>query len=226
MKLREQREARSMRRDDGLALSEIAIRLKVSKSTVSVWVRDIILSDAQVSHLAASNPVYNGQFLASQLSKTRAQTARKAYQEAGRAFAGTKDPLHIAGCTLYWAEESKGRCDVAFTNSDPEMLAFFIRFLEVCYKVLKSEITLYVNCFDDQASVTETEEFWLARLELPRTQLRKTTLNYFSARSKQQRVTKLKHGTCRLVVHRTEIVQNIFGAIQEHAGIQGERWLG
>lgn len=225
LKLKEQQEARRMRRDNGLALSEIAARLGVAKSTVSVWVRDIVLSDVQVAQLVACNPVYNGQFLASQASKSKALAARRAYQEAGKALAVANDPLHIAGCMLYWAEGSKGRCDVAFTNSDPEMLIFFIRFLEICYKVLKSDISLYINCFDDQFPVTEIENFWLERLQLPSTQLRKTTLNYFSARSKQQRITKLKYGTCRLVVHRTEIVQNIFGAIQGYAGMRQERWL-
>lgn len=225
MKLMEQQEAHRMRREDGLSLNEISARLQVSKSTVSRWVRDIVLTETQVTQLAAQNPVYNGQFLSSQLSKSRARSVRTTYQLAGRQRARQCCPLHMAGCMLYWAEGEKGRCSVAFTNSDPEMMAFFLRFLNHCYHVQKQEITININCFDDQRSVTDIEDFWLERLDLPRTQLRKTTLNYLSSYSQRKRGSTLAYGTCRILVHRTEIVQSIFGAIQEYAGISVERWL-
>ncbi len=225
MKLTEQQEARRMRRDEGLSLNEIAARLHVSKTSVSLWVRDIVLTEPQIAHLTTQNPLYNRQLHSSQLSRVRSRAVRANYQEAGRQRAKQGDPLHMAGCMLYWAEGSKGRCDVAFTNSDPEMVAFFVRFLECCYDVQKQEMVAYINCFDDEVSASETEDFWLERLKLPRTQLRKTTLNYFSSYSQKKRISKLKYGTCRVNVHRTEIVQNIFGAIQEYAGFRCEKWL-
>ncbi len=225
MKLMEQQEARRMRRDEGLSLNEIAARLQVSKSSVSLWARDIVLTEPQIAQLMAQNPLYNGQMRSSQLSKIRSRAIRLGYQETGRQRARQGDPLHMAGCMLYWAEGSKGRCDVAFTNSDPEMVAFFVHFLQRCYSVQKHEIAVYVNCFDDQAAVDVIEDFWLERLGLPRAQIRKTTLNYFSSYSQKKRVGRLKFGTCRVVVHRTEIVQNIYGAIREYAGFQCEKWL-
>ena len=225
MKLMEQQEARRMRRDEGLSLNEIAARLQVSKSSVSLWARDIVLTASQTARLLAQNPVYNGQIRASQLSRERSRAVRAGYQEAGRLRARQTDPLHMAGCMLYWAEGSKGRCDVAFTNSDPEMVTFFVHFLEDCYGVQKHEIAVYVNCFDDQETVGTIENYWLTQLGLPRTQLRKTTLNYFSSYSQKKRIGSLKHGTCRVVVHRTKIVQSIYGAIQEYAGFRCEKWL-
>ncbi len=225
MKLMEQQEARRMRRDEGLSLNEIAARLQVSKSSVSLWVRDIVLTEPQVAQLTAQNPLYNRQLLSSQLSRARSRNVRVGYQEAGRQRARQGDALHMAGCMLYWAEGSKSRCDVGFTKSDPKMVAFFVRFLEHCYRVQKHEIAVYINCFDDQESVSEIEDFWLERLGLPRMQLRKTTVNYFSSYSQKKRISKLRYGTCRVNVHRTEIVQNIYGAIQEYAGFQCEKWL-
>jgi transcriptional regulator with XRE-family HTH domain len=225
MKLTEQQEARRMRRDEGLSLNEIAARLQVSKSSASSWVRDIVLTEPQVAQLTAQNPLYNRQLLSSQLSRARSRIVRVGYQTAGRQRARQGDPLHMAGCMLYWAEGSKSRCDVGFTNSDPEMVAFFVRFLEHCYCVQKHEIAVYINCFDAQELVSGIEDFWLARLGLPRTQLRKTTVNYFSSYSQKKRISKLRYGTCRVNVHRTEIVQNIYGAIQEYAGFQCEKWL-
>lgn len=199
-----------MRREKGLSLNEIAARLQVSKSSVSLWVRDIVLTEPQIAQLTAQNPLYNRQMRSSQLSRERSRVVRAGYQESGRRRAQQGDPLHMAGCMLYWAEGEKGRCSVAFANSDPDMIAFFVRFLGCCYGVEKHEIAVYVNCYDDCLPVGEIEDFWLTRLGIPRTGLRKTTLNYFSSYSQKKRVNKLKYGTCRVVVHKTEIVQNIF----------------
>lgn len=225
MKLTEQQEARRMRRDEGLSLNEIAARLHVSKSSVSLWVRDIVLTEPQIAQLTSQNPLYNRQLHSSQLSRVRSRVVRTGYQEAGRRLARQGNPLHMAGCMLYWAEGSKGRCIVAFVNSDPDMVAFFVHFLGICYGVQKHEIAVYVNCFDDCLTVSEIEDFWLTRLGIPRAGLRKSTVNYFSSYSQKKRVNKLKYGTCRVVVHKTEIVQSIFGAIQEYAGFRCETWL-
>jgi hypothetical protein len=35
----------------------------------------------------------------------------------------------------------------------------------------------------------------------------------------------LPHGTCRLAVHDTQIVQHIYGAIQAYGGFDREEWL-
>jgi hypothetical protein len=42
---------------------------------------------------------------------------RKKYQNLGRQEANG-DPLHIAGCMLYWAEGSKSKNVVGFCNSE------------------------------------------------------------------------------------------------------------
>ncbi|NJO84647.1 MAG: helix-turn-helix domain-containing protein [Blastochloris sp.] len=50
--LRETREAaRRLRREEGLSINEIALKLNVAKSSVSYWVRDIELTPAQADVL-------------------------------------------------------------------------------------------------------------------------------------------------------------------------------
>lgn len=36
---------------------------------------------------------------------------------------------------------------------------------------------------------------------------------------------KLPYGTCRLVVHSTQVVQTIYGSIQEYGGFDRPEWL-
>jgi transcriptional regulator with XRE-family HTH domain len=118
--------ARRMRAEEGLPLREIAERLGVAKSSVSRWVRDVELSPAQEAALRDLNPLYNAQLRGQERRSRSARAARAVAQEDGRRRARDRDPLHIQGCMLYWAEGSKGRNVVAFTNSDADMVALFI----------------------------------------------------------------------------------------------------
>lgn len=126
---------------------------------------------------------------------------------------------------LYWAEGSKLRNSVAFTNSDPDMLLFFVRFLREECDVADTRILLSVNChLGNGLTVAEIESWWLDRLALPRSSLRKTMVNKPSKASLQRR-NVLMYGTARVFVHSTELVQGIYGAIQEYCGIDHPRWL-
>ena len=53
-------QARALREQDGLSIKEIAAIIGVSVSSVSLWVRDIKLSEAQQAALNARNPRLNG----------------------------------------------------------------------------------------------------------------------------------------------------------------------
>ncbi len=110
----------------------IAARLGVALSTVSRWTRGIELTDAQHEPLRQGNPIYNQQLRGQGGRSASARAARAAAQEHGRAEARRLDPVYLGGCTLYWAEGSKYRNRVVFTNTDVEMHRAFLRFLREC----------------------------------------------------------------------------------------------
>jgi transposase len=56
VKTKERELARALRREEGASINEIARRVGVSKSSVSHWVRDIELSQAQHEELLRRNP--------------------------------------------------------------------------------------------------------------------------------------------------------------------------
>ena len=126
---------------------------------------------------------------------------------------------------LYWAEGSKRRNEVEFTNSDPEMMRTFVEFLTRCYGVRARDLRLTLNVhLGNGLTLPQIEQWWLARLSLPRSSLGSHTLNCYSRASRQQRRT-LPYGTARLVVYSTFIVQSIYGAIQQYAGMARPEWL-
>lgn len=206
-------------------MKEIARLVGCALSSVSYWTRDIELTEEQCARLKSRNPSINGQLVA-RANRQRARARRVVYHAEGRRRAQAGDRLHLAGCMLYWAEGSKGRNAVQFVNSDPEM-ARFVDFLRECLDVSDESIRLDCNLFADHLERQhEIEQFWLDTLELPATCLRKSTVNVYSKYSQKKRKGRLPYGTARVVVHSTELVQQIYGAIQEYGGFERPEWLG
>jgi hypothetical protein len=222
----ERLEARRLRAEEGASIKAIAARLEVSVSSVSAWVRDIPLTSAQVAALAHANPAVNRQRAGTATWAAVCRERRRAWQQDGRARARAGDPLHHAGCMLFWAEGTKDRNKAILTTSDADMLRVFRRFLTECYDLPAERLTFSVNCFlGNGLSLQEIEDWWLDVLELPRSCLRASTVNRPSSASRRRGRT-LVHGTGRLAVASTEVVQSIYGAIQEYAGLDRPEWLG
>jgi transposase-like protein len=223
MKTHERNEARRLRREQGASVKELARLLGVSRSSVSLWVRDIELTETQ--YLALRSRM-GGRIDGSRANAVAALARRREAQASGRALARRGELLHAAGCMLFWAEGSRCRNRVQFVNSDPAMAEFFLRFLRSCYRVPNSKVSLTCNLFaDHEERQREIEDFWLESLGLPKTCLRKSTVNRFSKYSQKKRQNKLPYGTCRLAVCDTQLVQSIYGAIQEYAGFEREEWV-
>ena len=226
MKTRERELARQPRREEGASIKDIAHRVGVSKSSVSLWVRDIELTPKQHAALAARNVAYNRQMSGTWKQAATRRAERMEYQEHGRAIARFGDPVFAAACMLYWAEGARDRNSLKFTNSDPEMVRFFVGFLRERFDVGPAAISVTCNLFADHLErQREIEQFWLDVAGLPASCLRKSSVNVYSKYSQKKRRNKLPYGTCRINVSRTWIVQTIYGAIQEIGGFTREAWL-
>ena len=215
-----------MRTVEGLPIREIAERLAVSKSSVSLWVRDIALTQDQEAALTARNPALNGQMTGMRVRRERCRLRRIEAQEHGRRLARLGDPVHRGGCMLFWGEGSKDRNVVQLANTDADLLQTFVDFLRQCYAVPDSAFAFSVNCFlGNGLTLAEIESWWLARLGLPRGCLRKAVVNRASAASRRRRGNVHPYGTARITLHSTDVIQSIYGAIQEYAGIDRPEWL-
>lgn len=152
--------------------------------------------------------------------------ARSEFQREGRTRARSGDLLHQAGCLLYWAEGSKGRNAVKFSNSDARMAQLFRRFLTESLAIEPLAIRVSLNVYTtNDLSIDQIEKHWLDVLQLPRECLRKHTLDHLPTSSSGRARNKLPYGVCTLKVHSTHAVQHIYGAIQEYAGFDEPAWL-
>lgn len=121
-------------RKKGWSYTEIQKEVSVSKSTLSLWLRDIKLSEDQKARLKEKS-IANQRLGAKANRKKRISKTiklkKKARREVGRI---TEKELFYLGTVLYWAEGSKQKEHnpserVSFSNSDPFMVRIFLRWL-------------------------------------------------------------------------------------------------
>lgn len=218
-----QKELAKQLRLEGISIIKIADQLGVSKGSVSVWTRGITLTELQREKLKRRD---------SQISKERAMAVSNHYrilrtncQNVGKEKIKNGEPLYIAGCMLYWGEGAKDKNICKLVNSELSMLVIFHKFLFTYFNIKNENIQLTINAYTDLHSQEEIENYWLEGLSLPRSCLRKSQWNN-APKSSKDVSRKLEYGTCSLAVCKTEIVQEIFGAIQEFGNFTNPNWLG
>jgi hypothetical protein len=216
-------EARRLR-FEGASINEIEKTLGVARSSVSRWVSDIELSTEQRAELTRRSGA--GRLAGAAVNAERARSRRIGWQEDGRRLARAADPSYVGGCMLYWAEGSKSRSTVEITNADVELIRTFAAFLRKHFDVPADAMRLQCNLFADHAErQLEIERYWLEATGLPASSLRRSAVNRYSKHSMKKRTNRLPYGTARLVVCSTQILQTIYGSIQEIGGFDRPEWL-
>lgn len=219
---REIREQARQLRMKGMAVNQIAIQLKVNKSSASRWVRDIVLNPEELAVSDTKRARLSAQNKGARKNLELAYERRKSYQLEGREKARENNLLHRQGCLLYWAEGAKARNKVVFVNSDPAMMIMFLRFLREEMQIADSELRLIIHCHSrDLAVISRTEKYWLTLLRLPDNSLLTTQIKKGST----SRKNILENGICTIGVNNTRLAQHIYGAIQEYAGFERPEWL-
>jgi DNA-binding transcriptional MerR regulator len=213
-------------RSQGMSLRDIEKIVKAARSSISRWSKNVKLTDEQKKALKNRNPAFNAEARRPELQVEKYRKLREGYQESGRVLAKQMNVLHASGCMLYWAEGAKNKNSVKLSNTDVNLLKFFLKFLRKCYGVSDKDVKIRINCYTDKGkTVKEIEEFWIAQLCLPKTCLGKTLENYDTRGKGATKRNKRIWGICEIAVCKTEIVQSIFGAIQEYSGFDNPEWL-
>src|SRR3989344_8024212 len=126
-KSKQKLEARRLRYR-GLSIIKISDIIKVAKSTVSLWCRDIELTEKQKLTLLTSreNGLKRGQLIGAEMQKNKRLEKISKYRQEGinRLKNLTSRESFVAGLALYLAEGSKNSKGVIFTNSDPSIIKF------------------------------------------------------------------------------------------------------
>lgn len=174
-KLEQQRRAIELRRV-GHSLSEIARLLEVSKSSVSIWVRELQLSDAAVGRIEQVRGAARERAAATNRSKVDLQfaEARQYGESIVRSSAFNADARRVLCALLYWCEGTKIRRHAVptFTNSDADLVATYLKLLRTEFKLDESRLrlTLHVHEYHD---AQKQLRFWSNLTKIPLAQCTK-----------------------------------------------------
>jgi hypothetical protein len=127
----------------------------------------------------------------------------------------TDREILIAGAVAYWCEGAKNkphrRADrVIFTNSDPELISFFLLFLDTA-GVPRSNLAFQLQ-IHETADVKSAERFWLTLTEARPEQFRPTSLKRPNPMTTRKNTGDDYHGCLRVDVKQScELYRKIEG---------------
>lgn len=162
----------------GLTYDQIQVELGCSKSSISLWVRD--LPKPERTHRPAGTDMARAQ-----QGRKEAHERRKVEYEATRRAAEdeigalTDRELFILGIGLYWAEGGKTKPhqphpQISFVNSDAGMIRTFLAWLRLMGVTDdRLRFTLQIH---ETADIAKAEQYWIDVVGLDASHFCKTTL--------------------------------------------------
>ena len=205
MKIKKKIQAIKLRK---MGKSYLSIRKKVdvSKSTLSLWLRGVVLNKKQKTKILKG--LYKSREMAGQKKTAdRLKRTQQIYLKAKEEFNFLiKNPLFITGLALYCAEGDKNILErVKFANSDPHLIAIMMRwYREVCLvKEDKFRIALHIHNLHSNKDVIN---YWgkitkVSIHQFYKLYVKKTTLKH--------RKNPLYNGTCSIVINSKDLFRRI-----------------
>lgn len=223
-KFKERIEARKLRRQ-GKSVKEITKQLRVSKSSTSLWVRDIILKPEQLERLQNRiiTGAARGRLLGSLVQKHRRLKKIKDAKNKGRKIIAklTGREAFIAGLALYWAEGSRKSKEVSFCNSDPELIKFMLRWLNKSFNIPLERLYCCVGINEiHKPRDLKVKQYWSKITAIPLSQFNKTSFK--KVKNKKIYANYARHyGTLTINLRRpSEFYYDIIGFIHGLAKAQ------
>ncbi len=141
-------------RRQGKSYKEIHNKLGMSVSTLSNWFKGVDFSEDIKRSLVEQNYV-NGRKHLEFLNKVRGDLLEAYYQQAKKEAVcdlekNIHNPLFVSAIAAYWGEGDKAsKNHIRITNTDPQMLQLFLKFLLQICKIDKARISIALFLYED-----------------------------------------------------------------------------
>ncbi|NMI58894.1 MULTISPECIES: hypothetical protein [unclassified Streptomyces] len=187
-------------RGQGWTYNEIQAELGCSKSSVSLWVRDLPHPEPRCTPEEQRARMNAGLArLRAEQDRVREETKRAAAAAIGKL---TDRELFLVGVGLYWAEGAKDkpysrREQVLFVNSDPGMISVFLAWLDLLQ--VERERLRFRVMIHESADVPAAERFWADHVGADGSSFNKSTLKKHNPKTVRKNVGDNYRGC--LVIH-------------------------
>ncbi len=200
----------------GLGYEEIVAQLGVSKSSVSLWVRDLPRPPRIAPERCAARTSEGRRRYWATERPARAARRAAASAAAAASIGGLTDrEILIAGAVAYRCEGAKNkphrRVDrVTFANSDPELISFFLLFLDTA-GISRSDLAFQLQ-IHETADLESAERFWRTLTGAQPEQFRKVYVKRHNPLTTRKNTGDSYHGCLRIdVMHSCQLYRRTEG---------------
>ncbi|MEU8677083.1 hypothetical protein [Streptomyces sp. NPDC048560] len=187
----------------GMTYDQIQVELGCSKSSISLWVRDLPKPEPRYTDEERHTLMNAG------LARLRAAQEEDRHETKDRARDAVGQlsdrELFIAGVTLYWAEGTKDKTysrreSLQFINSDPNVITMYLRWLEL-FDVPRERMRFRVS-IHESADVAGAEQFWAELAGVPASAFQRASLKKHTPKTTRKNTTEAYRGC--LVIYVTK----------------------
>lgn len=198
-------------RKNGFSLKEINERLNISKSTASLWLKDIILTRKAKYRL--KDRIRQGQINSALKKKAKTILRRQSYLLGGlkliQNFNFDKKNLKIFCALMYLCEGSKDDGIVQFTNSDPKTVKTFVNLFRQSFKLDESKLRISLHLHSYHLPSKQIQ-FWSKVTKVSSRQFIKPYIKLNSGK----RIKKNYQGCINFRYYNADIAKELIGIAQ------------
>jgi len=200
-------------RKQGMSYSQIRSIIKVSKSTLSLWLKNYPLSKERIKELRAFSEQRIERFRETVRQK-REKRLTETYQTQKQLILPLSNrELFIAGLLLYWGEGTKCKRDgLSISNNDPSVIRFFIYWLKKSLAIPKKKVRILLHLYND-TNINNELNYWSKILRIP---LRQFNRSYIK-KTPSTRINHkggFGHGTCNVRINSVPLAEKIFMSLK------------
>lgn len=205
------RETAVAMRREGRSYREIREVVGVSKSTLSLWLRDVPLTQDQRRALDLRTPAAatrRARAIRASATQRRLQTRAEARAQITNL---SESELFAAGVVAYWAEGAKNKPwrtgqSVKFMNSDPRLIELFLAWLRLAG--VSPDRLIFRLHIHQSADATDALQFWSKVVGAPASQFGNTTIKTHNPKTLRKNVGAEYRG-CLVVYVRNSAALNL-----------------
>ncbi|WP_066948487.1 hypothetical protein [Streptomyces lushanensis] len=196
----------------GLTYDQIQLELGCSKSSISLWVRDLPKPPKRTPEQASAIARRGWEPTMERREAERQRTRQTAAQDIG---AMSDRELFLLGVGLYWSEGAKAKPHrrqerVIFTNSDPHMVAVFLKWLSLL-GIGTDRLRCHIQ-IHESADVPTAERFWAGVVGIDIDAFGKTTLKRHNPKTNRRNIGDSYNGCLTIrVLQSAELYRRIEG---------------
>lgn len=213
-------------RAQGLSYNEILAQIPVSKSSISLWCRYIVLSSKQKKRLGEKRDHSLRGIHA--IQKMFWERRCHAFQEGVRMTKTIRSARFFSGLMLYWAEGDK-TIHCAIANSDERIIRFMMLWFKDFYDIKPESISINLHLHSGQ-NEKKMKEYWSSLTGVPAQNFMKS---FVKPEGSGYRKNILYNGTVKLYPRGNstyllfKILGSIAGYLEETIGEKQdiEKWI-